>query len=413
MSTTYRIPTKNLEKFKAKFDKMVRRADRISVGIPAIVSSESKTEKVGTTVSGRDVFEIFEYVEVESNIVTVVGTHKFVASLESVGDANVVKRAPDYRRADLDLSAFYGRTVCDHCNTNRRRNKTYIIETIETGVLNQVGSSCINDFLGADYLRSAEWISDLSFNEFEEASSGGSRWFGYGIEVFVACAAASITERGYWSNARAGDARTDSTSGDVLHALALTKAALIESLRDTSPLLASVAIDGATLPNFDAEECVAFIRTYEGDNEFSHNLRTAASVDVLTANFGYVAFGVADFLKARSEKLTRISEAFGAVGDKVGRKLTKKDKEAGRSNHDARNIVVTNTHPYENTYGGGVIIKMVDTDTGHCFIWFCSGDTQNLTAGSHETIAATVKGHSEYKGWTETVLNRVKVIVDK
>lgn len=41
-------------------------------------------------------------------------------------------------------------STCEHCNTNRFRNTTFVIKNVETGELMQVGSTCVNAFFNVD-----------------------------------------------------------------------------------------------------------------------------------------------------------------------------------------------------------------------------------------------------------------------
>lgn len=44
---------------------------------------------------------------------------------------------------------------CDHCNTVRRRNATFLVKNSETGDIKQVGGSCVDDFIGSGTLEQA------------------------------------------------------------------------------------------------------------------------------------------------------------------------------------------------------------------------------------------------------------------
>lgn len=58
-----------------------------------------------------------------------------------------------YNWSDVDLEKFRTRTTCDHCNTNHRRAKTFIVKT-KDGELQQIGSSCFTKITGSAYTRS-------------------------------------------------------------------------------------------------------------------------------------------------------------------------------------------------------------------------------------------------------------------
>ena len=41
-------------------------------------------------------------------------------------------------------------TFCQHCNSNRRRNRVFVLRNVESGDHIQVGSTCVRDFIGYD-----------------------------------------------------------------------------------------------------------------------------------------------------------------------------------------------------------------------------------------------------------------------
>lgn len=55
--------------------------------------------------------------------------------------------APEDVRSFLDEISV---ADCDHCNLARNRHTTYVVQEKDTGILRQVGSSCLSEFTGLD-----------------------------------------------------------------------------------------------------------------------------------------------------------------------------------------------------------------------------------------------------------------------
>ena len=70
---------------------------------------------------------------------------------------------------------------------------------------------------------------------------------------------------------------------------------------------------------------------------------------------------------------------------------------------------VTFTRDIEPEWGGSPLVKLVD-DAGRVFSWFASNpnanDGERVQVGSRYALAATIKGHREYRDVKETQLIR-------
>ena len=105
-----------------------------------------------------------------------------------------------------------------------------------------------------------------------------------------------------------------------------------------------------------------------------------------------------------------MSAAIGKAGDKIGRKLSTADKRKGAEAHAALTVTVKDTRLFDGEYGTSELVSMTDTE-GNVLKWFASGransdDGKQVTVGSTYTLVATIKGHGEYRGVTETKVNR-------
>ena len=80
-----------------------------------------------------------------------LGQWQMVAQIEAVAGGNLVftvtQDPGDQREAGRRRDCPMG---CDHCNTARRRNLSYLLREDGTGAYKQVGGSCVEDFTGVD-----------------------------------------------------------------------------------------------------------------------------------------------------------------------------------------------------------------------------------------------------------------------
>ena len=73
-------------------------------------------------------------------------------------------------------------------------------------------------------------------------------------------------------------------------------------------------------------------------------------------------------------------------------------------------MTVTDTRLIEGDYGTSELVSMVDSE-GNVLKWFATGhakDTEKdrVTVGRSYSLVATIKGHGEYRGVSETKVNR-------
>lgn len=106
-----------------------------------------------------------EYVYIEFEAGSIVNLNEY----NILGSINIDKDEGEYTLSsysEKDLPKKYRNletpSKCEHCNINRRRDNIYIIQNKKTGDLIQVGSSCMNDYIG-----NVELDLLIKFNEIE------------------------------------------------------------------------------------------------------------------------------------------------------------------------------------------------------------------------------------------------------
>jgi len=109
------------------------------------------------------------------------------------------------------------------------------------------------------------------------------------------------------------------------------------------------------------------------------------------------------------------STYLGNPGDKIGRKLSAADKRKGSTAHPALTVTLERTYDTETQWGYTTLVSLLDAD-GHVFTWWASGGAYDsndgrLKVGATYTLVATIKGHKEYNGIKQTLLNRAVLTV--
>lgn len=233
----YKVPTYRLEELREKFAKLNRRATKLGVpGVSFEIVRTYKEEKrvppswdeFGQSDKALWVRRVTEYADVRFQGETPkMAGWEFVGVIEPLGkDANMLRIVPGvegvpekYRTAGGD---------CDHCHAKRRRKETYLVRFVETGEFKQVGSTCIEDFLGGlspdQILAALEIILEAvgGMGDDDDFDGMGRGQIGYNVSDFLSAVSAFVQKNGYISRKAADEdfsGRKSPTGGSVFRCL--------------------------------------------------------------------------------------------------------------------------------------------------------------------------------------------------
>jgi len=426
------VPTRNVRDMLKRFEKLCRKAKRLGLDEPVLAKVGDLSEKFRTDV-GIDGWKRYALYTVEATPVHFDGW-SFVATIEHIatedGYRNVVRTSPRFEGEAIDPIIRTSRPVCEHCNTARKRNDTFVIQH-DDGKRMQVGRNCMKDYLGdatgaevlsaASFEREIRAFIDEGWGDLGGFGSRGDR--GYDVVGVLAVTVAAVERFGFMSRSKARDYGYESTADMVHFTLEADRVRHDIDLRrkwrqddghrfvvpwgDAERERAATIIDwAATIPD-------------DTDSDYLWNLKVVCSLGGVTGReLGILcsavnAYGRATKGEARRkarEAAKATSDHFGAAGDKIGRKLSAADKRKGATAHEARTVTVAMTKLFDGYYGTKELVSMTDED-GNVFKWFASGhalsdDGERVTEGETYTLVATIKGHGEYAGVKETNLNR-------
>jgi len=317
---------------------------------------------------------------------------RFVASLQHLDDTNIVHVVPGE-----SIPANYRERGpwCDHCNSERRRNDTYVLAH-DDGKTVQVGSSCIRDFLGNDAPANIAAQASLaalipSSIEAAERDGFGGRGGGYYmLAPFLTNVAAAVREVGWVSRKAARERDVVATATVVTRVLdnAIDAPYTVEDCdNDTAAHAAEWA---ETL----SDEAVNALSA----GEFLHNVRTIARngfVDHRTV--GMSAAIITAYQRAVGDRARWVRAAASVHVGKVGVRETFFD------------LTLDSVNGYATDYGYTTVLTFVNTN-GAIIVWKASNtEISRADVGKRFDVTASVKSHGEYKGVLQTYITRAKV----
>jgi len=380
---SYRI--ERLEKVIVKLNKIA-----IKSNSPTIEYQKLNTEikKVYKSLNSNQKINV-EFTNVEFYVDGMIGYNdwRFLAKL----DHDMVTPIIHTIKGESIPEYYYNaKPHCDHCNSDRKRNNTYILQNNISGEYKQVGSSCLAQFLKIDV---EKWISMFTSIFLEEEINdelwdeyeGGRIPSFYELSHVLALGLWDIKRYGYVSKKKAEEC---------------TNNVLIPTSESVGNIMFGPDSIGFMIKNQDeinsykekVNNIIEYCKGLESTTEYFHNLKVLTKEGYCKAtNFGFVVSMIPLYERNHEVNQEGLNEYYGNVKDKVELELT-----------------VTNVFPISTQYGYCDNIIMKD-DEGRTFKWFTSTN-QNIEKGSKIKIKGTIKAHSEYKGVCNTELTRCKIL---
>lgn len=332
----------------------------------------------------------------------------FVATLEHLTDdegrkANILHAVPG---EDVPVRFRDAAPYCDHCRSLRRRADTYVLRH-ESGNIVQVGSTCLQDFLGTDeagrLAGRAEMLSGLGeligMGENEEGFGGGGGGYSntYSMEEYLGYVAWCVRVQGWLARSAARDEGCRSTADSAWVYMVFPddrRKANCEPTAEDKQM------------GMDALDWAAGISDERVNNEkgdYLHNLRTIARNGYVTGrNAGIAASTVTTYQRFLGDEIKRQQRAARPIRNEyVG--------EVGKP-FDAKNVMLDFVTGYESEYGYVTVLKFL-TEAGETLVWKTNSDVklERQDCGKFYDISGKVKKHEMYKDRKQTCLTRCDV----
>lgn len=394
----FQIPASKFE----KFEKIIRKYQKKTSSI--IFNIGNKVTCTGTLYV-NDPMTHKQYhtsIDVECIEVEVDGTYRingwsFVGTIEFTENGNIIRLADSSFAGKIPVKYLHTPRICEHCGTIRNRKDTYLICSDE-GEFKQVGSSCLLEYTKgldanecASVMSCLDQVMDLSNKDcdFDSFRGNGFVSTGFGVgntQALKALAIGLVKKQGY-TRMQDGCGTASDLANLFFHNL---PADIEEDLfSDVTPA---------------SEDEVKAIDEYakdyfESTNEYMRNASLAWSrKSIEFRDFGLIASFAHTYLKDMQKRqemsTTRVNEYVGNIGDRITFKVA-----------SARVLFIKDNSYYSYYASASKVWEIIDTD-GHTFKWSASFSTE---IKPNDTITATIKDHSEYKGLKQTVITRGKV----
>lgn len=425
------VPAGNNVALVKRFHKLQRKARRLGFDEPKLNRVADYSQHRIQPETGMGAWHRYTLYTVEAKPIHFSGW-SFVAAIQHVatedGYRNVVRTSPWFEGAAIDPVIRTSRPLCEHCNTARKRNDTFVIQHDDQRRM-QVGRNCLKDFLGEatgeEILRSASYERELSAfldEDWGEFGGFGGGSGGFDVVGVLAITLAAVEQFGWTSRGAARDYGYEATADRVSFVLYADREAHDSELRQRWGQDGNRFVPPwGEAEREQARTIIEWADTIadDVDNDYLWNLKTVCSMGGVTQReLGILCSAVAAYnravkgeaLRKQREALKATSSHFGSPGDKIGRKLSAADKRKGAEAHEALAITVMSTRMFETDYGTSELVSMTD-ESGNVFKWFASGgaksdDGERVAEGDTYSLVATIKGHGEYAGVKETKLNR-------
>lgn len=285
----------------------------------------------------------------------------------------------------------FGDARCDYCHWVRRRCDTYVVRSVDTGQLRQVGSACLELFLGVRPAGLWALQFDPTDNARTESADGAGDLRVPVRDVLAATLVVSDHGRRYVSRAAAGDRST--ATADVLADALFGRGSDAEQRqwRDTVHQQASALLSTTA----EVDEVLAAGRALDDGSDYAANVRALVDLEwVDPRHLGLIASLVLVAYRNRQRRAEQASWAQGYVAA-VGTRI--RDVPA----------VVTTLRVLDGLYGARTLL-VLRTEDGRAIKWTASGDrgSSTLDIGSRVTVTGTVKAHDRYADVDQTVITR-------
>lgn len=367
--------------FVKLIEKLNKRA--MKIGVPSIKYSVNPETIIRTVNNGHKA----EFVEVTvSGNIPVYNGWSVIAVIDHTDNGNIVK---NLTKGEFTIPEMYWtrESICDHCKTKHRRNKTILIK--KNDEIMQIGSSCINSFVEKDVLSVIGFLQwDKTIEEFgdEEDRIGGSYIPGEELDILINTTIRIIKTIGFKKSSEENSTKSNleyyfynNTQG-----AAKFRQFVFEKTSDLDI-------------NELATGFISWVKESEPSSEFITNLKTLiASKFIEVKYWGFIAGGIASYLRSidtKKDDENSINEHL--IGAEVGKRFK-------------TILILDGIYPIDGYYG--VTYRHVFHDNGgRKAVWFSTGKSMdNDMIGKEVNITASVKELGEYKGTKQTVLTRVK-----
>lgn len=392
----YRIFEGNMERLEKKLQRISNKCKKY--GNDFLYKKIGEEFREDSDEYGNKYFSKYYIVDV-SGTALISNKWRFVAVLEHQDHGNIIKKSPDAIDIEIPERYYTSDSICEHCNSNRRRRNTYILQNTETGEFKQVGKSCLMDFTaGMSAERVTNYIS--LYDEIiqgEEPCEGSHRVKYIDVTTALLYILETVNKFGYVK--ADGDRSTKERALEYYLVENEKNSFLFEVRRSLEREMENVSFRADTEENRKKiNDVITWILDQEENNDWIHNLKSLCKGKYVTfSNFGILASLIPCYNRAMEKKARIEREKESSKGSQhIGNIKDRITVEIQNSK------IVTS---WETEFGVTVIHKIVDID-GNVYTW----KTSKAIDENAKKIVGTVKAHNEYNGVKQTELTRCRIV---
>jgi len=376
----YRIPEPNIKGLNRRLANLNKRA--AASGASPILLKEIRVDSESTKNGAFMRYHVFE-LDVKCPIIPDWNLVAVIEHKKSLG--NVIRALPG-----MSVPNRYRKStpICEHCNMSRRRKDTYLVRFQDTSTHKQVGSNCLKEFLGSEYL-SSQLISLGSLLKKTQNTLGSfSDWenpfWMINTRTYLGYVVLTIRESGWVPISKSERLGTSPTSVEAFQ-------------RMTETLPPGVSRDYPLPADFAAVDAALEWGKSQGNgvmNDYLHNLSVICHCEGLEhRDLGIAASLISAHQRTLSERVVEPKVVRGFFGVLEAREVFQLSVK-GISHHDGH-YGVSHLHRFED-------------QNGNLAIWWSSKKV--LDVGKTYNLKCTVKEHTEYQGTPQTVLTRCSIV---
>lgn len=300
---------------------------------------------------------------------------------------------------------------CDHCGKYCARNDTYLVRNEESDEVLQVGSSCLEAFLGVKPkgLWSLGWEIEASdADDWDESGWSGPEPVEDNRTLIAQALAVSDGGATFVSRSRAEEWGKAATTDQMAIFGSLPPRASAEMRREREELLVAAdqyEADGTVDAVLEAANEIDSTSDYGRNMQLlvKHGYSTPKMQSTLVSAVGAYRRKLRGVARERAQQERVSTAASGFIGDVKERK---------------RDLPVTITNVYETSRSSFAYpydeepfqIITMRTEDEHELVWK-TGSVQEVKVGAKAAFTGTVKKHSEYRGVDQTEMSRGKFVM--
>jgi len=295
--TVYKIFSVHEEEFTKRLAKVNRKALRL--GFPKV---SAKVEHQRDT-EGR----LLSIIELDGELPRLEGW-TFIAAVDFIGGETLVRT---YKTGTIPPNFELSPTRCDHCGIRHQRVHAFVIE--KAGEYRQIGSACLNDFLGqtdnrlvSGLLEAEEKLQEVEDSDFHRPTRD------IDLTVYLGYVQLAIHAYGWMSRTKAADLFVSATA-DVAHHLmcdeSAAKEAILKASNNDHKKYSRIA------------DAIAWAKSQSG-NDYLDNIAAIARLEIVPRQYdGYAASILASYERYLADEAARKVQAQDATPAPTGRQV--------------------------------------------------------------------------------------------